>query len=367
MPGMEVYAEILLAIDTSPTWHSLSLYPHVTEITWLAVLPMLALFLVPQLLHREQLSFLVYVLIGVAIFQAVLGLIQYGDGTQSLFRFGMEGHNHSAIGTYPNRNHLAGYLEMLLPIMIAISLARFTKSETNSRFSLRKKLAGWGRVRHQKTIFLGLAIVLVVLGLIFTRSRTGIALTMIGIFLCAILYSRLFNKNFTHKSIFVLVVAVLVIAAEAGLTPILNRFTLQDPLADSRWTIYSDTLQGIQTFFPFGSGPGTFSYVFPRFQSPELSKYINYAHNDYLELLFEGGIFAGLLIVFGIVLFCMRWLRVLALRAPTEFNFIQIGSGIAIILMLLHSFLDFNLHIPANAIVFSFLCGIFFKKNTYKK
>jgi O-antigen ligase len=117
----------------------------------------------------------------------------------------------------------------------------------------------------------------------------------------------------------------------------------------------------IGEFFPLGSGIGTFNQVFPRFQGADLNgMFINRAHNDYLEWMMEGGIVAAVLILAFLTFYLRRWFKVWQRGEWKTFKFIQVGAGIGLFAMILHTFVDFNLHIPANQIYFAFLAALFF-------
>ena len=139
-----------------------------------------------------------------------------------------------------------------------------------------------------------------------------------------------------------------------------KRQTDQTLLEDSRWPIYSATLDGIGEFFPLGSGIGTFPEVFRRFQPGDVPLFVNHAHNDYLEWLFEGGLFAGALVAVFLVLYALRWPQLWTQERWSLLRYLQVGAGIGLLLLGLRGLVDFNLHIPANAIYFAFLAGLFF-------
>jgi hypothetical protein len=141
----------------------------------------------------------------------------------------------------------------------------------------------------------------------------------------------------------------------------LSRFTGKGLTDDLRWSIYSGTVQGIYEFFPIGSGFGTYPAVFRRFQPGDVPEFVNHAHNDYLEWLFEGGLVAALVMLACLALYLLRWLRVWPREQRcTPYCFMRIAAGIGLLMMMLHGLVDFNLHIPANAVFFAFLAGVFF-------
>jgi hypothetical protein len=158
-----------------------------------------------------------------------------------------------------------------------------------------------------------------------------------------------------------LVVVIAGLAASIGLVPILDRFSFGGALEDDRWTIFTASVEGLGAFLPFGSGPGTFPAVFPAFQPLELGPwFINRAHNDYIEWVFGGGIPAALLILLMLGLYLFQWSRIYSRDPWSRFRFVQVAAGIGLLLLLIHEFFDYNLHTPANMVVFALLAGIFF-------
>ena len=125
LPGRSFYADALRQTSGGADldWRAISLIPTMTEATWLALLPPLAVFLAAIHLTGQHLLRLALVFLGIATAEALLGLIQYGDGPNSVFRFGNTLMGDSASGTYINRNHLAGLLEMALPVCLALLAA----------------------------------------------------------------------------------------------------------------------------------------------------------------------------------------------------------------------------------------------------
>ena len=356
-PGMALYGDILKTLDNDGG-HSIALYQGVSLYASLALLPPLAVFLIVTSLPQKTIKRLCFLLIGIAVLQSILALIQFAQGPDSIFRFGMVGHPHSGLGTFPNRNHLAGFLEMVFPLALIFLFLYFLRGHRN-----QKSRRSFSYFFNAKNLLMFSIVVIILLGLIFSRSRTGLALLMIGVVLVALFLWRLLDSFSVNKLAIVSALMVVTLAAEIGLAPVLERFTQQDPLSDLRWIINAGTWEGIKTFFPFGAGPGSYPYIYPRFQSEEITAFVNHAHNDYLEWLFEIGIFGLCFIIMGFWLFFNRWRELFREANSNNFIFIQTGAGIGIILILLHSLVDFNLRIPANAIYFAFLAGIFFHRS----
>lgn len=370
LPGRALYANALQQANVPGLgyeWRAISLIPTTTEFSSLALLPPLAVFVVAIHLPARQLLKLVWVFLGIAVGEALLGLVQYGDGIASPFRFGQALSGISATGTYINRNHLAGLLEMALPIalgLLAVSVGQ------GSRRHVSRRQRGWRRwltrlsaIRLNQAILFGAAALAILLGLVFTRSRTGVLMAMLGILLCTLLFSNRLGGRNVYGLLGAFTAVGIGLASLIGLAPVLERFTLQDPIADARWQIVNVTTQAIGQFFPLGSGAGTFEAVMRRFHPQDLpGVIINYAHNDYLEWLLEAGLGAALLIMAWLAFYLRQWGRVWQHGQWKTFRFAQVGAGIALLLMMAHSLVDFNLRIPANAVFIAFLAAVFFHR-----
>ncbi len=359
LPGRDIYGTTLKLID-SQSYMSVSVMSVKTEQAWLALLPPVAIFTVVSLLEVGRVKALVAAFLVIAFGEACLGLIQYGDGPLSILRLGNPYNDSSAVGTYINRNHLAGLLEMALPValgMLAATIGR-SRSQLSYARNFKEKALGFIDNFSQNAVVHAFTCVVILLGLVFTQSRSGVGLAMITILLAMIAYARRLGGTNVFGLFGTLFAVVLGAGVLTGLAPVLSRFTV-DPLADNRWEIFSFSLRGIGEFFPVGSGPGTFPYVFPRFQM-NIDGFVNHAHNDYLEWLFEGGLLAALLMFAIIVVFLRQWPRLWITERWSEFRFMKIGAGIGVFAMMLHGMTDFNLHIPANALFFAFLMAVFF-------
>ncbi|MFO1422317.1 MAG: O-antigen ligase family protein [Candidatus Competibacteraceae bacterium] len=374
LPGRAFYAEALRQADAGGAgfgWRAVSLIPATTEFTWLALLPPLAVFLTAIHLTNQHVLRLVLVFLGIATVQALLGLIQYGDGPNSMFRFGNTLMGDSASGTYINRNHLAGLLEMALPVGLALLAATVGHGQPphadggrgRRGRTFRQWLARFSVARINQAALFGAGAIAILLGLIFTRSRTGVGMAMLGILLCTLTFSHRLGGRNVYGLMGTFTAVGVGLASLIGLAPVLSRFTLQDPLADGRWKIFDATVQAIGEFFPLGSGGGTFENVMRRFHPADFPGVtINRAHNDYLEWLLEFGLMAAVLIAAWLLFYARQWGRVWKRGEWAPFRFAQAGAGIALLLMMLHSLVDFNLRIPANAVFTAFLAAVFFHR-----
>ena len=256
---------------------------------------------------------------------------------------------------------------MALPLALGLLASRIGRAQDNLRYRSR----GWFRrladtlshpSRINQTLIFSAICIAILLGIIFSRSRSGITLAMLGIFLSAIIYGFHIGGSRSSKLVVLFSVLGLALALEVGLAPVLERFSVEGSLEDARWSIFASSLAAIGLFFPFGSGLGTFPEVFRRFQPDEISQFVNHAHNDYIEYLFEGGLIAAVVILLFLVVYVRAWPRLLRLPRWGTLSFMQAGAGIGLLLLALHGLTDYNWHIPANAIYFALMAGVFFHR-----
>lgn len=357
LPGRSLYNEVeqWLASRGVVSDTTLSLIPSMSVLALLALLPPLALFFTSISISEVQLRNLVYLLLLICGVQAVLGLIQYASGNPT-FYFGMTPNGRSAQGTYVNRDHFVALLEMLLPIAIGLMLYSIGRSSYDRRSDAT------ARILNQVLIFGFLAILIFLAG-VFARSRTGVFLIMVAVLVSSVVFARHIGGKQSVGLAAVFATIAVGLATSIGLIPVLNRFVARNPVEDERFRIFEHTIEGIKAFFPFGSGPGTFGDVYRAFQPIEQLRFINNAHNDYLELLFEMGAFGAFIIAGFFLIYISGWLK-LAGQTWSRMHFIKVGAGIGIFLFMLHLSTEFLLHEPMNTMVFAMLVGVFLRRSS---
>lgn len=239
-------------------------------------------------------------------------------------------------GSYVNHNHYAGLMEMLVPIPLVLTMGHLVKGG-------KRALVGFCAVLMIATIFL-------------SRSRGGmIAFGLEIIVLSALTLTRRKNPRAALISL-ALCLLVLAFLLFLGRGQVLGR--LGDLDSGLRLYITRDCLRMFAGRPVLGWGLGTFPTVYPRYRSFYTNLFVNEAHNDYAQLLVETGVVGfGLMIWFLIHLFQRAWPS----SRRWEFKWdgaVSLAALLGCTGMLFHSFVDFNLQIPANAAVFYALCGL---------
>src|SRR6266850_6415121 len=238
-------------------------------------------------------------------------------------------------GPYVNRNHFAGFAELVLPLaLIPLVL---------------------GRVRRERWPVVGLFAVLPIAALFLSASRGGIASfgAELGVLALVMILRRPTGKQLLAGSA-VLVVALLLVSW-LGVGQILQRLStvqLLEVTAGKRASMRGDTWR-VFLDHPFvGTGLGTLQMVYPSYETLYDGKIVNHTHNDYLEALAETGIAGGLCCAWFIGVLLTESLKRLRQLNNSFAGTLQLSGLVACTGFLVHSLVDFNLHIPSNALLF---------------
>jgi O-antigen ligase len=246
-------------------------------------------------------------------------------------------------GPYVNHNHYAGLMEMLVPIPLVFAFSRFA---------------------HQRERWIAASVAAFMAGTIFlSGSRGGMVafVAELAVFVLFVFRERQQKRAVLLLSAFLLIL-IGVIAWSGGRDVKERIATLSNQQSDLsndiRLQIDRDTLRMVRERPFLGWGQGTFADVYPRFRSFYTDSLVNAAHNDYLQALSETGI-AGLAAVIWFLIATFRP----ALRKSGKWTSnlngaVSLAAILGITGILVHSFVDFNLQIPANAVLFYSLCTL---------
>ena len=292
-----------------------------------------------------------------------VGLLQVAQGPESPLRFSKTGDIYEAVGFLANRNHFSALLYVLLLPAIAWAIAtasRGSEALASSRFEAGILLP---QIACISLVLMLLATVL------FTRSRAGLGLTMValvGAVLLAASARRTTAGPASGTSPRLLVAAFVAGAlalSELTVFGAVERLTA-DPFAGARTIFARNTLEAALAHMPLGTGLGTFVPVhalFERQSEALLNAFANRAHNDYLELWLEAGI-PGIAIIGLFLAWFVRAGLALWRRPGSDRDQIDIllarSASIAVLLLLLHSVVDYPLRTTALLTVFAFLCAL---------
>jgi O-antigen ligase len=297
---------------------------------------------------RKDMVHLIYVIIGMAFFLSLFGLFkhfganpfpfwEYTDLAQSTDRLA---------STYGNPDHLAGFMEMALPLLLGLLLLQYART---------------------KTLLLLYITAMALTALILTLSRGAwLGITAALVFMAVCLFK---DRHFHRKRLLIGICCTTLAALMVILstTPVVERITTTAE-KDTQSNLYGriqgwkGTIDMIRDYPLTGIGLGTYVYTFTRYQPPGLGTHRTMAHNDYLHFISETGLAAvGLILFFAVVLYAKGYRK---LKNPSQLvRGTTLGALAGITAIIVHSFFDFNLHIPANIIIFTVLVDIIASPN----
>ncbi|MGH9679699.1 MAG: O-antigen ligase family protein, partial [Candidatus Acidiferrales bacterium] len=261
--------------------------------------------------------------------------------------------------TYANHNHFAGFLEMSLPFAVMFPVALLSRSRARMHLSMRAVLAACG-------VWTLAAVILT--GIVYSFSRMGFIAALSSLFVSgtlAIASRQLNSAVVSRRRIWTSIgaVAMLVLASFALLPPdrLIQRFghfVSSDGLSDEgRSGLWTETIPLIKAYPIFGCGLGGYVTAFSKFKISGVMVTDDFAHNDYLQLLAELGL-TGFLILGALAFSVVRnALRGAVGSSEPEVRYFAVACAGALAAILLHSFVDFNLYIPANAMLLAWIAG----------
>ena len=304
-------------------------------------------------LHKSewtQIALYMLVFTGAAI--AVYGIVQMIVEAEHVWHFTRpEQYKGRGSGTFINPNHFAGFLGMLLPLCLASVLT--------------------GRISQPMRILLGYSALLLAGGVAVSMSRGGWISTSLA--LAAIVAVLGWRKQFRLRGILLTCIVLGVIAGFLLLSPFaqgrlrnINKPGTMEHVG-SRTELWGAAAAVWKEEKLLGVGPGHFDHHFPKYRPERLQSRPVRVHNDYLNTLVDWGLIgillAGLILgtmVHGIIKswkYSQRTSSDLSAKTSNRAAFV-LGSTVGLGSIALHSFVDFNLHIPSNAMLAATLTGL---------
>ncbi len=285
-------------------------------------------------------------LIAVAALEAGLGVVQAAGGTE-------------AVGTYVNRNHFAGLLEMCLPFAI---------------------LYGFRVLFHRRTRNIGLetgvvaclffgAACMILVAVVDSRSRMGFLSTLAGVFVCAVigLWNRARNSH-RRGSLFlnfwlpiagagaVLALAFVFLASDQMIGRLSEFDAPSAPVENTRERLWKESLPLVADYKMTGCGLGAYESCFLPYKAVAPNYIADRAHNDYIQLMAELGL-PGFVCILALAVLAW-WTAVREGASHSSGRYLAIACAGSLTAILLHSLADFNLYVPANGMLAAWVAGL---------
>ena len=293
-------------------------------------------------LHRQESTksislTLVFLAMGISAY----AIYQFLTGSDRVWNFVTQ-YKGRGCGTYICPNHLAGFLEMILPLALAYTLV--------------------SRARTVIKVFVGYAALVMLVGIGVTLSRGGWIAT--GLALVAFFTVLIFRRTYRLPSLVLLVAlvggGVYLVPQSLPVQKRMQKTFASGKLNDSRFELWQPAIELWRENEWWGIGPAHFDYRFREHRPESVQLRPDRVHNDILNTLVDWGIVGTVIVTAAWVLLyagvfqTWRFVR----GRPGEFSGKQsnklafvLGAALGLLAILCHSTVDFNLHIPANAIL----------------
>jgi tetratricopeptide (TPR) repeat protein len=293
-------------------------------------------------------------LCAVLVAQGLYALAQVSFGFQGIPFFGARVYGDAASGTLVNRNSFAGLMGMGLAVATGLAFRDFV--EANRRVDLGRSAASWNR-RVEKGLMWGLAVALFIACIVLSKSRAGAC----AAFTALLVVPLLSGGGSATLGVTALAVlgagAMLVAQPEALFERLLQTERTGGFEGDIRWTLWRSTLEGAARQPFLGFGVGTHPQAYHPFQPVEVSGQVQHAHNEYVNVLFEGGAAWLVILLGGLAAWYVR--AGARLRTLVGTDRVPVAAAIAgVTVLALHSLADFDLRITSVGMLFAALVGM---------
>ena len=346
---------------------ALSLDPRSTlvALALFVAFSLLLLGLMGGLRYMSQ-EWLLNQVMGIGIALTIVGVIQkafpFDPAHPTVYGFWEPRQGGTPFGPFINRNHFAGWMVMALPLVVGYACAVLAQTSPAGRRGVAATLRWCVTVEASRFLLLSFCALLMGMALVLTGSRSGIASFAIAMMVFAFLAGRQFRSRRSR-----LVVAgalgmfVLGAIAWAGSDATIGRFLLAraDSSGAGRVQAWQDTLRIIGDFPWFGTGVGTFGQAMLVYQTAGRPVMYAQAHNDYLQVMAEGGVLVVAPAVVALVLVLATLRRRLAPgREQSMTPWVRAGAVAGLAGIAAQSLVEFSLQMPGNTVLFVLVLAI---------
>lgn len=355
---------------------TLSVDPHSTRDFWFKTVAYACVFCLTLLLvdSRRRLELLLKTLVISGTLQALYGSIMVLSGFEYGFfikKFSYFGH---ATGTFVNRNHLAGYLNLCLAAGIGLMIAKLGGEAIHG---WRQRIRSIARLLLGEKTRLRIYLIVMVIALVLTRSRMGNTAFFASTLIVGTIGLMLMRNAPRSTMLFLaslIALDILIVGSWFGIdqvakriqqTEIVDRADNMLPTED-RDEVNRLALNYARDYWLTGSGGGSFYVTFPNYHNSGIKGFFDHAHNDYLQLLTETGVIGLSLCALIVALAAAQALLALRRRNDPLPRGAAFAVALSICWLAIHSAVDFNMQIPANALTMTIMLALAWVANSVK-
>lgn len=339
---------------------------------------------------RQRFEWLVKTLIFSGVAQALVAVVLFAAGAHySLFFVDIE-HGFRAKGTFVYHNHFAGYMEMILAIGIGLMIGKLDGSRVEG---WRGKARSWLALLVSSKAVLRMMLIVMVIGLIASRSRMGnsaffVSLLLVG-GLALLAFRGIGGRSDVMRALMLFIASVValdvvIVGGVVGIEKVMHRIEAtnlhaleKEEAARVSTRVSGDVVEGrspigyheesleervgpglralemVRDFPVLGTGGGTFHLAYFPYRPQDVRGYYDHAHDDFIELAAEVGLLGMAVLVMLVGHSLYRSFRLLADKSQSQFvQGMAFASLMGVVELLIHSSVDFNLQNLTNAALF---------------
>lgn len=343
--------------------HSLSINSGATARALLG-LAGLGLYLIglPGLLSRREVHALPRNLILFAVPLALIGMFgrEHNNGLVYGFWQPQEGSNSNGFGPFVNRNHFAGWMLMTTCLALGVLCGRAERALGGVKPGLRNRIVWLSTSEANRIILIAFSIAVMAISLVWTMSRSGIVSFTCALACFAWLMARRQDVGRARRVVVMTILCTVLLASLnwRGIDSLGRWFADTTDLV-SRVAAWRDGWRVVRDFPMTGTGINTYPDAMLFYQRNVLAFWMTHAHNDYLQLIAEGGLLVCLPATIAAVLLAVAiGRRVKEARNDSYDYWVRAGAGVGLVAIGIQETVEFSLHIPANALLFATLAAV---------
>ena len=307
--------------------------------------------------HDPELVDSTTLLVAFGVTLALVGIIQkatLGDhawGGMKIYGFWTpENLLTTPFGPYVNKNHFAGWMLMGLPLALGFALGLAERGTRHLSSGWRAVVLWFSSPEGGKLQMTLLAIFLMAASLLMTKSRSGVGGLAIAVITVSIVAGRRFGSARAGIAALVTLAILFVVVLGVADSEFANRVTSRMEAVELRKNIWSDSASVIRDFPLTGTGLNTFGTAMMVYQTVQHDQHFQEAHNDYLQVLVEGGLLVAIPAAAALFLIVRAIYRRFSAREDDTLTYwIRVGATTGLIAIAAQAFVEFSLQMPGNA------------------
>jgi len=296
--------------------------------------------------------------VGIAL--ALTGVIQQSLFAGKIYGFWPPPVGGESYGPFVNRNHFAGWMLMAVPLSLGLVCGRIARTSPGVNVKWRDRIVWFSSPDANRLILLAGAALLMTLSLVLTMSRSGMSALVLALSVTGVVaLRRQDSRGGRMVRVAYLTLLVLGVVAWVRADVIMARFAQTDwSQLNGRRGAWADAWN-IATLFPLtGTGLNTYGVATLFYQRHDVSLHYVQAHNDYLQIVAEGGLLLAVpaLMIIGAFVAIVR--RRFSEETSTTGYWLRAGAVAGLAAIALQETVEFSLQMPGNATLFAVLCAI---------